>query len=517
MVLLGWGAFLLFSRFASPRAALIGSVALMLCGPTVSLLDVSNNLTTFAWIPLVLWCALAGVSPAASGTAIAMSFLAGEPFFAAVGALLFALLSGAPAPSPAGRLKTIMNVAITAIFLAGVQLIPFLAIVMGSDRAGSVPRDEILRDSVPLSDWIRMAIPTTGIHQQFIPVVYIGILPALLAVMGIAAAVHVRAARAWLVLLVCSVVIATGSHAPLIGDLLSKLPLTIIRYPARVVPLGALALIALAAIGWDRLARWLPFSWLGVAVVALIIADLVPRIAPLLQSTPLRPHVPYARSIGRDGKIARLTGGRSQLPRFDRSAWISGYLNLVDRRFDAWTAAPLISQRYTAAYEAALQNRRQLDAMSIGYVLAAERIPALQPIAGTAGVIVHRNPTALPLAYWTDGGRAVVQARRLLFSTRTAHIDVDAPANGLVVVSQQSAPGWEVDVDGSRATPQRSGVFRAVRVNAGHHAITWRYRPRSLMIGSVMSIIAIARMLLSSRFVKRKWQKKISSHDEDFT
>src|SRR5438128_257509 len=51
LALLGCGAFLLFSRIGSARGAFVGAVILMLCGPTLSMIDISNNLTTFAWIP----------------------------------------------------------------------------------------------------------------------------------------------------------------------------------------------------------------------------------------------------------------------------------------------------------------------------------------------------------------------------------------------------------------------------------------------------------------------------------
>jgi hypothetical protein len=495
IVLLGCGAFLLFSRFASAPGAFIGSVILMLCGPTLSMLDISNNLTTFAWIPLVLWCAMSDASPMLSGTAMALSFLAGEPFFAAAGALMFVII----------RRKNIVDVALTAFFLAGVELIPFLAIIAGSDRAGSVPSEEVLRDSMSLADWFRMAIPNATTHQQFIPIVYIGIVPALLALIGIVSCIRSRPSRPWLLLLVVSIILAAGSFLPLIGALLAKLPLTIIRYPARVVPLGALALVALAVIGWERAARAMPFAWLPLAAIALIVADLVPRIAPVLESGAFDAHaVPYDRNIGRDGKILR---DMQPSHGFDRRAWISGYLNLFDHRFDAWTAAPLVSEAYTRAYEGALSRRDQLNAMSIAYILSPEK----------RGVVVHRNPGALPMAYWRDASGHILRATSLAFTTSAVHVVIDAPADGIVVLTQQAAAGWEVDIDGGKAAPQRDGVFRSVSVARGHHAITWRYHPRAMMIGSALTIIAIARMLLSRKFVKRKWHKKNFDRDEDFT
>jgi hypothetical protein len=149
--------------------------------------------------------------------------------------------------------------------------------------------------------------------------------------------------------------------------------------------------------------------------------------------------------------------------------------------------------------------------MSIAYVLAGGRVAGLQPVARSGEVIVHRNPAALPLAYWTDGTRVVMRANMLALTTSASHVVVDAPAEGVVVVTQQDAAGWEVEVDGAPAAPLRAGVFRAVRVTRGRHNITWRYRPRSVMIGIALTIFAIARMLLSSTFVKRKWHKKIFS------
>src|SRR5205814_186985 len=80
-------------------------------------------------------------------------------------------------------------------------------------------------------------------------------------------------------------------------------------------------------------------------VVLLVIVDLVPRVGPLLQSAPFDPHLPYARVVGRDGKIGRIMPPK--LSTIDRRAWIAGYLNLFEHRFDAWTAAPVVSESYT--------------------------------------------------------------------------------------------------------------------------------------------------------------------------
>lgn len=507
VALLGWGAFLLFSRIGSARAAFLGSVILILCGPVMSLVDVSNNLTTFAWIPLVLWCALADVTPSGCGTAIAMSFLAGEPFFAAMGALMFAIL----------RRKGLMETAFVAVFLSGVQLVPFLGMLVGSDRAGELPPEEILRNSMPLSDWARLLLPSAPMKQEFIPSLYVGMVACLLAIAGVVS-IRRRAVRRALALVVLCVIVAAGSSLPWVGRLLAALPLTILRYPARVVPLAALALIVLAVIGWDRMERTIPFRWLFAVALVLVIADLVPRIPPLLASAPFRGDpVPYVHTLGRDGKIFRLLGTRFQRPGFDRRAWISGYMNLFGRRFDSWTAAPVVSRRYTDAYRAALGRRDRLDAMSIEYVLSNRRIDVLPVIARAGEVLVHRDVAAFPLAYWRDALGHVQRVSALAFTTRAVHVTVDAPADGVVVLTQQSARGWDVEIDGVAARAEEDGVFRAVRVQRGTHSISWRYRPRSFIVGMVMTIVAIVRMLLSSKFVKGKWHESFFYAREKFT
>jgi hypothetical protein len=491
LILLACGAYLLFARFASAEGALLAAAALTICGPTVSLLD--TNLTTFAWLPLILWCALAGVRAPVSGAVIALAFLAGEPFFAAVAALIFVIL----------RRRNILDVALTAFCLSAIQLLPFLAAVAISDRAGGVSREEILRDSMPLGDWLRLAAPSSiaGLpHEQFIPVLYIGIVPVILAAIAVVTAIRRRAVRAWLMLLAVAIIVGSGSFFAPVGALLTSLPLTLLRYPARVAPFGALAVIALAAIGWDVVARVVRYRWVAPALICLVIIDLAPRIATLLESAPFATDVvPYNRTIGRDAKIVRFQPRRQS---FDRRAWIAGYLNLFDRRFDAWTAAPWIARGYTAAYAAALGNRDQLDAMSVGYVLASQRIPSLPPLARADGVIAHQNRNAWPIAVWRGANGQIAPVSMLAFTTSAAHVTVNAVANGEVVLTQQNAPGWKVTVDGKPAQASSGGTFRAVRVPAGRHEISWRYRPPLFFLGAALTALGFLRLILSNRFVK---------------
>lgn len=501
VVLLGCGAYLLFARLTRPGgAALAAAVALTFSGPAMSLLDVSNNLTTFAWIPLIVWCAISGVSARASAAAIAMSFLAGEPFFAAVGALLFAIARRRGA-------RDLIDVALTSFALSSIQLLPFLSMVSSSDRAHSgLTRAQLLQDSMPLRDWLRVAIPANlgasafdpHIEEHFIPIVYLGGLTILFALIG--AAVARRRGLAWIALIAACVLIGAGSHLPPVAELLIRLPVTLFRYPARVLPLAALGICALAAIGCDRVIRGLRWQ---IVIALLIFVDVVVQIQPLLVTAPFNPHrVPYPPAIGRDSKILRI-----DMPSdFDRDAWIAGYLNLYERRFDASTAAPIVNQRYATMVQSALSHRdvTALDALSAGYVVAPGALAVFQPLTAARGAVVHRNRGAFPLAYVRDDvTHRMSQVGSLAFTPSSVFIDVVAPADGDVVVTQQAAPGWSVTVDGMAANPHETSVFRAVHVTRGRHAIKWIYRPRSLIIGAILTLAALARLLFSTMFVKR--------------
>src|SRR5688500_9145780 len=54
LAIAGIAAWHLFRRWAAPVPAWFGAAALMLSGPLFSLLDVNNNLASFAWLPLIL-------------------------------------------------------------------------------------------------------------------------------------------------------------------------------------------------------------------------------------------------------------------------------------------------------------------------------------------------------------------------------------------------------------------------------------------------------------------------------
>ncbi|MGZ5472606.1 MAG: hypothetical protein ACXW31_01745 [Thermoanaerobaculia bacterium] len=515
MLVLGWGAYLFFAREASRGAAMVGAVALMFSGPLLSLLDVSNNFATFAWIPLALWCAAEGAWRR-GGIVLALAFLAGEPLFAAVGALLYAIVSwrrrGDESSSVASKTRRLAGAGLLALGLSAIQLLPFLAFVRTTDRAGGTHASVVLADSMPFRDWLRIAVPPrlgdtvfdSPLGQQFVPVVYVGVIVITLALIGVAAPIlrprsdgwkTATPLLFWLALLAAAIVLSTGPV------FLARLPLTLLRYPARLVPFGALALAALAVAGWDRVRP--DRRWADLILIGLVLVDLVPRVRPLLQSGPFRRDVvPYARELGADTKILRV----GVVDSGKRAAWMAGYLNLYDRRFDAFTPAPAVAADYVKRHGELLDspNRRELSKRAIGWVLTSYDLPSpFEPVARQDGVTMYRNPGALPMAALMMYGPPRIIPVDVHLDTSRASVTVDAEREGVIVLHQQAAPGWRVTMDGQEAESiPVDGLFRGVRVARGRHEIVWVYRPPALLGGAIVTMLTLISLTLFS-FVKR--------------
>jgi hypothetical protein len=385
--------------------------------------------------------------------------------------------------------------------------------LQGSDRAGTRAPFQMLGESMPPGDWLRIVVPPhaggvfdPALHQHFLPNIYCGAIVVLLGLLAAATSIRRRDTQLALVVIIVSVIAAAGSYLAPVAWLYEHLPLKVFRYPARLMVPGAAAFAILAAVGWEWIATRVTWRWLVLAVAAAIAVDGLARAAPLLESTPFSPHpVPHASMIGRDSKFLRL----SELSWMDQSAWIEGYLNLYDRRFDAYTAAPLVNARYLKLYDDVVRTGKVelLDTMSIGYVLASRRLPRpFVPIEQVRGVVVYRNPLVLPMAYFRgdDGRYSPVTFASL--TTSSAHVGVDVRSSGVVILTQQDAPGWSVAVDGVPAAPTTpvNGVFRGVRVPKGRHAVDWTYRPWPLRAGAGCTFLAAVWMLFGVRAMRSR-------------
>ena len=87
-------------------------------------------------------------------------------------------------------------------------------------------------------------------------------------------------------------------------------------------------------------------------------------------------------------------------------------------------------------------------------------------------------------------------------------IETDAPKPTILVLSETFYPGWKVRVDGNTgATYQVNYMMRAVPLPEGKHKVEFFYRPDSLLIGSIISIITAFFLFFVLLWERRKITK----------
>ena len=83
--------------------------------------------------------------------------------------------------------------------------------------------------------------------------------------------------------------------------------------------------------------------------------------------------------------------------------------------------------------------------------------------------------------------------RAVARETNRLVIEANLGCRGMVVASETYSPGWSATVDGKPAHIYEAyTVLRGVVVEAGHHQIEMRYRPRSVLLGAVMTVAGLA-------------------------
>lgn len=78
-------------------------------------------------------------------------------------------------------------------------------------------------------------------------------------------------------------------------------------------------------------------------------------------------------------------------------------------------------------------------------------------------------------------------------------VRVEATAAGFLFLADQYAPGWEARVNGAPAELLRANhAFRLVEVPAGGSDVVFRYRPRSLYLGALLSSLTVLALAVAA-------------------
>jgi hypothetical protein len=89
-------------------------------------------------------------------------------------------------------------------------------------------------------------------------------------------------------------------------------------------------------------------------------------------------------------------------------------------------------------------------------------------------------------------------------------VSTKSDATSILILSENHYPGWQTYVDGQKAETLRVNYnLRGVPLSAGDHQVEFYYRPKSLIIGLVISVMTIIG-LFSWGFVGKKFDSRLS-------
>jgi hypothetical protein len=119
--------------------------------------------------------------------------------------------------------------------------------------------------------------------------------------------------------------------------------------------------------------------------------------------------------------------------------------------------------------------------------------------------VILEQPLRIP-------GKKGFQAHAKITRYRNQEVTIRASLNGsgVLVLADSFYPGWRVYVDGEEKKILRANFFfRGVPLEAGEHLVEFRYQPRSLAIGLIISLVTISGVGLWSVFLAWKQRRGV--------
>lgn len=106
----------------------------------------------------------------------------------------------------------------------------------------------------------------------------------------------------------------------------------------------------------------------------------------------------------------------------------------------------------------------------------------------------------------TDAGTTAIRAE----TPGSVTIATAGASPALLVLADLAYPGWRAEVDGA-AVPVLTvdGVLRGVVVPSGDHVVTFRYRPTSVLVGMLVTIVALAALVPYGRRAARAHARSV--------
>ncbi len=140
----------------------------------------------------------------------------------------------------------------------------------------------------------------------------------------------------------------------------------------------------------------------------------------------------------------------------------------------------------------------------VGHVIQADDSAAMKALMTGVGIGVQdtailAEPPPFPPDMMADYGKATV----ITLGPERSVYDVNTPADGLLIVSENFYPGWRATIDGEPVGILRANLtMRAIPVRAGQHRIEMWYDPLSFKIGAGISGLTVLGCVIALLFFR---------------
>jgi hypothetical protein len=306
---------------------------------------------------------------------------------------------------------------------------------------------------------------------------------------------------------------------------------------AAALGMASLALVLRA--GAARQRKLIPALWLGIIVIDLFAANRPLNVVPVYEAYPHNPlleavlHEPGFFRVQDDFQLAGHSGCAYGYAAIEgvtpyRMAAYQRFLEQAPERL-RWE---LLGVKYVVTWRAQLRDDAGQPVDS--EVVAAGNVPDARgnvtsvhrlPVTPRRAVLVYAtvvDTAEAALAHLAaseaSAWQSVVVPRPAAAAPGEGQVTVarDTPgwieltttssAPAVLVVSQAHALGWRAHIDG-RPAPllQAYGALLGIEIPAGQHEVVLYYRPASLIVGSLLTMLGLFGMLVLATWGDRHW------------
>jgi hypothetical protein len=335
---------LLRSLRLAPPAAFFGAASFALGGICLSLLRLLPFLASVVWVPLICLFTRRFLQHRRAGDFawaaifLGMQLLVGEPTTPLQTGLLLGLYA-LWGRRKVRALASIALIAVAAILLAAVAVVPAIDHAADSVRARGFPFAVVTDWSMPLARLSELVLPDVFEHDTLYPgrripffvSIYAGLAIGVMAIAGLLR--RERGAGLMIAALLSSVLLALGAHTPLWRLLYDAGIARSIRYPEKFIVFGVFAVIVFGAYVLDRVLRGddrLRRTAIAVAIVVTILGAAVAEMLPAVLRGAFFIALLYS------------------LPRLRREVWLTAMTLFVAA--DVGSLAPEVAPRIAGSY-----------------------------------------------------------------------------------------------------------------------------------------------------------------------